>query len=146
MNKIELNIQRFVGASNSTTLKAPASSSYKYTLSVAFTENSHTASNNTSNVTCAASLGADHIAFNVSGGGTLAVYWHDNRENRDVLVASATIDKAGMSYGTPSVSGTFNVTHNSDGNLSGYAYAYFTKIKQTHIYQQVVGFKQRGQR
>ena len=129
MNKMKLNIQRFVGASNSTTLKAPASSSYKYTLSVAFTENSHTASNNTSNVTCAASLGADHIAFNVSGGGTLAVYWHDNRENRDVLVASATIDKAGMSYGTPSVSGTFNVTHNSDGNLSGYAYAAFTKNK-----------------
>ena len=129
MNKMKLNIQRFVGASNSTTLKAPASSSYKYTLSVAFTENSHTASNNTSNVTCAASLSADHIAFNVSGAGTLAVYWHDNRENRDVLVASATVSKAGMSYGTASVSGTFNVTHNSDGNLSGYAYAYFTKNK-----------------
>ena len=127
MNKIKLNIQRFVGANNSTSLTAPASSTYKYTLAVAFTENSHTASNNTSNVTCAASLSANNIAYNDTGGGTLAVYWHDNRQNTDVLVASAAVNKVGASYGTASVSGTFDVTHNSDGNLSGYAYAYFTK-------------------
>lgn len=131
---LKLNIQMFaISASNDTSLTAPASSSYKYTLSVSFTENSTNTANNTSNITCSASIGANHISYSVSGGGTLNVYWYDNNNNSNgTLIAYETFDSAGMSYGTKSVSGTINAVHNSDGSLSGYARAWFTKNKSNN--------------
>lgn len=114
-------------ASKTTNLYAPASSQYPYYLSVSFTENSTNIENNTSSVTVVASLGATNISMDVLNGGTLYLYWHDNRTNTDTFVSSIVISKCGMSYGTKTTSGTIDVTHNDDGTLSGYAYASWSK-------------------
>ena len=82
--------------------------------------------NNTSSVTCTATLQSHNAYWTSSYNSTLEIYWHDNRENYDRLVASinmTTITQGGSS----SASGTITVTHNGDGNISGYAYAKFTK-------------------
>lgn len=85
--------------------------------------------NNYSNIYVKATLSATNISFNATNGGTLRIYWHDNRGNYDRLVAEALISSCGMNYGSRSVEGSLTVYHNSDGNLSGYAYATFTKNK-----------------
>ena len=134
MELMKLNIQLFAAsASNSKTLWAPASSKNGYTLKASFSETSTNTTNNTSTVSCTASLGASHISYSVTNGGTLAIYWHDNRENKDVLIKSEKINSCGMSYGTKSVSGSKTVTHNNDGTLSGYAKAVFTKGSGTYV-------------
>ena len=134
MELMKLNIQLFAAsASNSKTLWAPASSSHGYTLKASFSETSTSTTNNTSTVSCTASLSASNISYSVSNGGTLAIYWHDNRENKDVLIKSATINSCGRSYGTKSVSGSKTVTHNNDGTLSGYAKAVFTKKSGSYV-------------
>jgi len=122
-----------ISKSKSKTIYAPASSSYGYTLKVEFTETSTSSANNTSTISCSASIGASKIAYSVSGGGTLAVYWHDNNTNQDTLVKSIAVDKCGnggdANYGTKTASGTITSLHKSDGTLSGYAKAVFTKNK-----------------
>ena len=122
-----------ITASKSTNLTAPASSTYKYTLSVSFTENSSSSSTNTSSISCTASIGASKIAYSVNDGGTLAVYWHDNNTNTDTLVKSITVSSCGngggSNYGTKTASGTITATHKADGTLKGYAKAVFTKNK-----------------
>lgn len=122
-----------ISNSNSKTIYAPASSSYGYTLKTEFTETSTSSANNTSTITCSASLGASKIAYSVSGGGTLEVYWHDNYTNTDTLVKSISVEKCGngggSNYGTKTASGTITATHKSDGTLSGYSKAVFTKNK-----------------
>ena len=65
--------------------------------------------------------------MDVLNGGTLYLYWHDNRTNTDTLVSSLVISQCGIDYGTKTTSGTIDVTHNADGTLSGYAYAKWTK-------------------
>lgn len=120
-------------ASNSKSIYAPASSSYPYTLSVSFNETSTSTANNTSTISCSASIGASKISYSVSSGGTLEVYWHDNNQNTDRLVASITVSSCGngggASYGTKTASGSITATHKADGTLSGYAKAVFTKNK-----------------
>lgn len=122
-------------ASNNKSIYAPASSSYPYTLSVSFNETSTSTPNNTSTISCSASIGASKISYSVSSGGTLAVYWHDNNQNTDRLVASITVSSCGngggASYGTKTASGSITATHKSDGTLSGYAKAVFTKNKSS---------------
>lgn len=122
-----------ISNSNSTELTAPASSTYKYTLETSFTETGTDTSANTSTISCSASLGASKIAFSVSDGGTLAVYWHDNNTNTDTLVKSITVSSCGngggSNYGTKTASGTITATHKADGTLSGYSKAVFTKNK-----------------
>lgn len=97
-----------------------------YTLTASFSENSTSVANNTSNITCTATLTSLSTYWSSSYNSTLTIYWHDNRQNTDVYVASVNA-KSIAQYGSISASGTINVTHNDDGNLSGYAYAYFTK-------------------
>ena len=122
-----------ISNSKSKTIYAPASSSYGYTLSTEFTETGTSSANNTSTISCSASIGASKIAYNNTDGGTLAVYWHDNHTNEDTLVNSITVSKCGngggSNYGTKTASGTITATHNSDGTLSGYSKAVFTKNK-----------------
>lgn len=123
-------------ASSSTTLYS--SNGYGYTLTASFNENSTNVSNNTSNVTCTATLSTINARWSTSYNSTLVIYWHDNRENYDRQVASITF--AGIDYNSPKVaSGTINVTHNDDGTLSGYAYAYFTKGSTTSAYAPASG-------
>ena len=115
-------------ASKSTTLYS--GNGYPYTLTASFNENSTNIANNTSNITCTATFSSGNTNWETSYPSTLTIYWHDNRENYDRQVASITFSGIGKNS-TKTASGTINVTHNDDGTLSGYAYAYFTKGSTT---------------
>ena len=115
-------------ASKSTTLYS--GNGYPYTLTASFNENSTNIANNTSNITCTATFSSGNTNWETSYPSTLTIYWHDNRENYDRQVASITFSGIGKNS-TKTASGTINVTHNDDGILSGYAYAYFTKGSTT---------------
>ena len=115
-------------ASNSTTLYN--NNGNGFTLTASFNENSTSTANNTSNITCTATFTATNSNWYTSYASTLTIYWHDNRENYDRQVAS--ISFAGIDqWSSKTASGTINVTHNDDGGLSGYAYAYFSKGSTT---------------
>lgn len=112
-------------AYKSTTLYASYGAYYGF--SVSFTENSTSTPNNTSNITCSASIWSENRSgWSAGSNSTLTVYWHDNRENYDRYVASISFSGVGSGE-TKTTSGTINVTHNDDGSLSGYAYAYYGK-------------------
>ena len=111
-------------ASKSKTLYS--NNNYGYPLTASFVENSTSVANNTSNITCTATLSAPNAYWSSSYNSTLTIYWHDNRQNTDVYVASINAKTITL-HGSITTSGTINVTHNSDGTLSGYAYAYFKK-------------------
>lgn len=100
-----------------------------WTLSVSFNETGTNTTNNTSSINVSATIGRTNSAykFNYTNAGTLAVYWHDNNRNTDVLVASATISEVGYNVASRSVSGSITATHKADGTLSGYAKAVWTK-------------------
>ncbi len=116
-------------ASNSTTLNP-----YSYTLTASFNENSTSTANNTSNVTCTATLSANGSYWSTGYESTLTIYWHDNRENYDRWVASISFAGLGGAWDSKSCSGTIDVTHKDDGSLSGYAYAVFSKGSTTSGY------------
>lgn len=116
-------------ASNSTTLYS--NNGYGYTLSASFNENSTNTTNNTSNITCTATLTPSSAYWSTSYPSTLTIYWHDNRENYDRQVASISFNGLSSNSDVKTASGTINVTHNDDGTLSGYAYAYFSKGSTT---------------
>lgn len=97
-----------------------------YPLTASFVENSTSVANNTSNITCTATLSAPNAYWSSSYNSTLTIYWHDNRQNTDIYIASVNAKTIAL-HATITASGTINVTHNDDGTLSGYAYAYFTK-------------------
>lgn len=115
-------------ASNSTQLGC-ANTSYKYTLSVNWSESETNIANNTTKITANGSLSASNVGFDAlydSYACHLKLYWHDNNKNTDTLFATSSAFKTcGMGYGTRSVSGSITVTHKSDGSLSGYVKVYF---------------------
>lgn len=115
-------------ASNSTQLGC-ANTSYKYTLSVNWSESETNIANNTTKITANGSLSASDVGFDAlydSYACHLKLYWHDNNKNTDTLFAtSGAFTTCGMGYGTRSVSGSITVTHKSDGSLSGYVKVYF---------------------
>lgn len=93
-----------------------------------FNENSTSTANNTSNITCRASLYTPSAAWNNGSGrnDNLRIYWHDNRENYDRLVATWSGSAVDVGQ-TITAEGTINVTHKDDGTLSGYAYATWSR-------------------
>lgn len=115
-------------ASNSTQLGC-ANTSYKYTLSVSWSESETNITNNTTKISANGSLSASNVGFDAmydSYACHLKLYWHDNNNNTDRLFAtSGAFTTCGMGYGTRSVSGSITVTHKSDGSLSGYVKVYF---------------------
>lgn len=115
-------------ASNSTQLGC-ANTSYKYTLSVSWSESETNIVNNTTKISANGSLSASNVGFDAmydSYACHLKLYWHDNNNNTDKLFAtSGAFTSCGMGYGTRSVSGSITVTHKSDGSLSGYVKVYF---------------------
>lgn len=113
-------------ASASKSVNLKSNNGYIYPLTASFVENSTSTTNNTSNITCTATLSAPNAYWTSSYNSTLAIYWHDNRQNKDVYVASENFKTISLG-GSISVSDDINVTHNTDGTLSGYAYATFTK-------------------
>lgn len=117
-------------ASNSKSTTLYSNNGYGYTLTASFNENSTNVANNTSNITCTASFSAGGSNWSTSYASSLTIYWHDNRENYDRQVASISFTGINKRE-TKTASGTINVTHNDDGGLSGYAYAYFNKGSTT---------------
>jgi len=114
-------------ASCSVNLASRYGSSYLYVLSGYMSETYVSdGANNYSTISCTATLSASNISFSSSNGGILAIYWHDNRENYDRLVASGQVNQCGKTYGSKSVTGSINVYHNADGNVSGYIYVTWT--------------------
>lgn len=112
-------------ASKHITIYSPSGAYYGLTAS--FNENSTNIANNTSNITCTATISSENRSgWSSSYNSTLIIYWHDNRENYDRQVASINMTSLGVGE-SKSASGTINVTHKDDGTLSGYAYASFTK-------------------
>lgn len=97
-----------------------------YTLQAYFNETGTNTPGNYSTVYVEAKLMSGSIKWSSSYNSYLRVYWHDNRENYDRLVGETAL--SGCEYNSSYfAAGTINVTHNGDGNLSGYAYATFTK-------------------
>lgn len=117
-------------ASNSRSTTLYSSNGYGYTLTASFNENSTNVANNTSNITCTATFSAGGTNWSTSYPSSLTIYWHDNRENYDRQVASISFSGIAKNS-SQTASGTINVTHNDDGTLSGYAYAYFNKGSTT---------------
>lgn len=116
-------------ASNSKSINLDGASAQlrRCTLTAYFNENSTSTADNTSNVTCRASLYTPSASWdNLGRDDHLRIYWHDNRENYDRLVA--TWSGSAVGYGsTITAEGTIDVTHNDDGTLSGYAYATWSR-------------------
>lgn len=113
--------------SNSKIIYGSGGTSYgTYTLAVSFVENSTDIASNTSNITVAGSLTSSKSAWSSAYNSTLAIYWHDNRNDTDVWVNQIDF-KSCNSNEVKNVSATFDVTHHNDGTLSGYAFAKFLK-------------------
>ena len=112
-----------ISKSNSMTMSAPSGGTFY--LSVYFEEQGTSVSNNTSTIYAKASMSPtiSGNCFWVTGAGTLRIYWHDNKENYDRLIASNSFDELGYDTWTRTAEGTFSATHKDDGTLSGYAYA-----------------------
>lgn len=106
-----------------------ANTSYKYTLSVDWSESETNIANNTTKISANGYLSASNVGFDAlydSYACHLKLYWHDDNNGKDVLFAtSSAFTTCGMGYGTRSVSGSITVGHKSDGSLRGYVYVWF---------------------
>lgn len=100
-----------------------------FAIECSWSETSTSVSNNTSNISITGKIWrkTSYNAFSYTGAGSLTVYWHDNKSNRDIAVASIGIDEIGYSVNERSVSGSITVEHLSDGTLSGFAYTHWQK-------------------
>ena len=97
-----------------------------YTLQAYFNETGTNVEGNYSTVYVEAKLIARNTNWSSSYASYLRVYWHDNKENYDRLISE--ISMYGCNQWTDYyANGEITVYHNNDGNLSGYAYATFTK-------------------
>lgn len=121
-----------ISNSKSTTLYS--NNGYAYTLNASFTENSTSTENNTSNITCTATFTPISAYWSTSYPSTLAIYWHDNKENYDRQVASITFNGLTSASNEKYATGVINATHKDDGTLSGYAKAVFTKGSTTSVW------------
>lgn len=115
-------------ASNSTTLTANTGSPYtNATLTASFNETSTSTANNTSNITVTATQKIGNADWSSSYTSTLQIFWYDNNANGGgVLVASTGVKSQGRNA-TITASGSITVPHRSDGSLTGYARAVWTK-------------------
>lgn len=100
-----------------------------FAIECSWSETSTSVSNNTSNISISGKIWrkTSYNAFSYTGAGSLTVYWHDNKSNKDIAVASIGIDEIGYSVNERSVSGSITVEHLSDGTLSGFAYTHWQK-------------------
>ena len=103
-----------------------SNSSNPYTLSVSWSESSPSVANNTSVISISGSIGASDVSWDSYYNSYLKIYWHDDNDGKDVLVATSSgFTSCGMSYGTKSVSGQITVKHKDDGSLNGFAKVVF---------------------
>lgn len=117
-------------ASNSKSVNLGGANVYvqRCVLTAYFNENNTSTANNTSNITVRASLYTPSASWDNGSGNNdnLRIYWHDNRENYDRLVATWSGSYVGVGQ-TITAEGTIDVTHKDDGTLSGYAYATWSR-------------------
>lgn len=114
-------------ASNSKSTTLYSNNSKAYYLQAYFNEESTNTSQNSSRIYAEAKLTSTGYRWTSSSNSYLRIYWHDNRENYDRLVAETaltSITNNGSAYASGYIDPLY---HNSDGGLSGYAYATFTK-------------------
>lgn len=97
-----------------------------YSLQAYFSQGNTDVSNNKSSVYVEAKLSSGNINWSSGYNSYIRVYWHDNRENYDRLVAETAISSCAY-WSSYYASGTIDVYHKDDGTLSGYAYATFSK-------------------
>ena len=100
-----------------------------FAIECSWNETSTSVSNNTSNISISGKIWrkTSYNAFSYTGAGSLTVYWHDNKSNQDIAVASIGVDEIGYSVNERSVSGSITVEHLNDGTLSGFAYTHWQK-------------------
>lgn len=114
-------------ASNSKSTTLYSNNSKAYYLQAYFNEESTNTPQNSSRMYVEAKLTSTGYRWTSSYDSYLRIYWHDNRENYDRLVATTTLKEIANS-GSVYASGYIDpLYHNGDGGLSGYAYATFTK-------------------
>ena len=114
-------------ASNSKSITLYSNNSKAYYLQAYFNEERTSTSNNSSRIYVEAKLTSEGYRWTSSYASYLRIYWHDNRENYDRLVAETSltsITAGGSAYAGGYIDPLY---HNSNGGLSGYAYATFTK-------------------
>ena len=123
MELLRLNIQLFASGSNSTTLSSGAGN--KATLSVLFNETNASnpdIANNKTTISASATMKMTSGSFSVSSTWYVRLYWHDNKNNKDVEVANVPVSALSRNQSV-TASASFDVEHNADGTLSGYAIA-----------------------
>lgn len=135
---IKLNIQLFASNSNSKNLYSSAyPSKYPYLLSVSFTENkvtdTHIQHNKTS-ITVNGSLKAQGAYWSTSNESTLQLYWYDSKTKKETLKKSYSFKGLSGYNDSKSTSVTFDVEHNDDGTLRGYAKIKYVKGSTTSNY------------
>lgn len=114
-------------ASNSKSITLYSSNGKAYYLQAYFNEESTNTPNNSSRIYVEGKLTSSGYRWTSSYASYLRIYWHDNRENYDRLVAETSLTSiaaGGSAYASGYIDPLY---HNSDGGLSGYAYATFTK-------------------
>lgn len=135
---IKLNIQLFASNSNSKNLYSSAyPSKYPYLLSVSFTENKVTDThiqNNKTSITVNGSLKAQGAYWSTSNESTLQLYWYDSKTKKETLKKSYSFKGLSGYNDSKSTSVTFDVEHNGDGTLSGYAKIKYLKGSTTSNY------------
>lgn len=125
-----------VTASKTKTIYSKASSTYGYKIKAEFAENSTNQGNNSSSVTVKGSFITNaNIKWSTSHNSTLEIWWYDGNANRGGKKVASTTFAGVANSKTYSCSGTINVTHNSNGSLTGcYAKVVFKKGSTTSAY------------
>lgn len=113
-----------ISATKSKNLASNAGGSFKIT---AYFEETGTEQNK-SQITAKATLSRNSGGFEVTNGGTLRLYWHDDNNNTDELLGSLVVSKLSSNYPTAkSITKTIEKEHKADGTLSGYVKVTWTK-------------------
>lgn len=115
-------------ASKSKTLHANTGAPYTdAVLTAYFNEESTSVENNTSYILVSASQQIGNGSWSSSGASTLQIYWFDNNQNSAGKLLKSVSVNSQSAYQAISVSKHVTATHKSDGTLSGYAKAVWTK-------------------
>lgn len=117
-------------ASNSKSTTLYPSSGYGYTLYCGFSEENLTdtqISTNKTKINANGYIKANGTYWATSHLSYLVLYWHDNKENKDIEIARNEFGGLSSTTDSRSVSASFEITHKDDGTLSGYVWIAFTK-------------------
>jgi hypothetical protein len=123
MKYLKLDIQKFaISASASNDgLRSTSSPQNKGTVTAYFIENSTSTTGNTSSITVTATYTQNTGSYAQISTPRIEVWWCDNNGYATATRMAYTEAKAMNRNDTVTATATFNVSHKSDGSLSGYA-------------------------